>query len=42
LYNVFGQKIGCYKADVAKNGISVNKGLVFISTSEGTLKVMVK
>jgi hypothetical protein len=42
LYNVLGQKIGTFKPSVAEGGISVNKGLVFVSTSEGVVKVMVK
>jgi hypothetical protein len=42
LYNLMGQKLGSYQAVVAQGGISVNKGLLFVSTSEGVVKVMVK
>lgn len=42
LYNALGQKLGTYRTDAAQSGISVGKGLFFVSTSEGVVKVMVK
>lgn len=41
LFNMLGQRLGTYSAEVAKNGISVSKGM-FIIKSEGVVKVMVK
>lgn len=42
LFSVLGQRIGTFKSSDAQGGIYVNKGLVFVSTSEGVVKVMVK
>jgi hypothetical protein len=42
LFNILGQRLGSFRSDVAEHGISVGKGLLFVSTSNGVVKVMVK
>lgn len=42
LFNLMGQRLGTYSAEAARRGIVSTKGLLFVSTSEGVVKVMVK
>jgi hypothetical protein len=43
LYNSIGQRMGSYSSEAAEHGIAVrSKGLVFVSTAQGVVKVMVK
>lgn len=42
LFNLMGQRLGTYSAEAARRGITTDKGLIFVSTSEGVVKVLVK
>lgn len=42
IYNYIGQKLGTYESSVAAAGISVNQGLIIISTPQGATKIIVQ
>jgi len=43
VYNLMGQNLGTYSAEAVERGVDIHmKGLVFVSTSEGVVKIMVK